>query len=201
MAQNLVQEITTIWAIGRNYSDHAKEMGADTPTSPVVFIKSPAAISTGESFSLPTWSKDVHHELELAVLVGKNNTPTHVALALDLTARDVQSQLKEKKLPWSLAKSFSQSCPLSPFVEYKSDDWFNKLTFELAVNHTIRQFGDAQKMIFSISEIITYLQKHFPLRPGDLILTGTPEGVGPLQAGDELEAELVGELKMSWKVS
>ena len=111
MAAQIISKVTTVWAIGRNYSKHAQEMGSPTPKEPVVFLKSPATIHEGKTLRLPTWSQEIHHELEIAVRIGKNNAPSDIALALDLTARDKQTELKEKRLPWAMAKSFNQSCP------------------------------------------------------------------------------------------
>ena len=200
MEAQLISNITTVWALGRNYSDHAKEMGSETPKEPVVFLKSPACLTQSEQIRLPSWSNEVHHELEIAVRVGRNNTPSHIALALDLTARDKQKQLKEARLPWALAKSFTQSCPMSPMIDYKGKSWFEDLTFELAVNDTIRQFGKTQDMVFDLESSIAFLESYFPLREGDLLLTGTPSGVGVLESGDKLHGEIPGVLKMNWSI-
>lgn len=200
MDSQLISQISTIWAIGRNYRDHAAEMGASAPETPLVFIKTPASLSTGAAVYCPSWSQEVHHEIEIAVRVGRNNTPSHIGLALDLTARDHQKVLKEKSWPWALAKSFTQSCPVSPLVPFQGQEWFRQLSFQLSVNGTVRQYGNTKDMIFPLDSLISYLDSRFPLREGDLILTGTPEGVGPLRSGDKLFAEIPEVLQMSWGV-
>jgi len=200
MDADLISQVSTIWAIGRNYADHAKEMGANPSSEPLVFMKTPACITTSETIRLPSWTNNIHHEIEILVRIGRNNTPSHIGLALDLTARDTQAQLKEKSWPWALAKSFTQSCPISPLVPFESGEWFENLSFELSINDTIRQFGETKNMIFDLDNLIGYLDRYFPLREGDLILTGTPEGVGPIRPGDKLHSEIPGVLKMGWTV-
>lgn len=189
-----------IWGIGKNYKDHAKEMGSAPPSKPIVFLKSYHCLNQTKNITLPSFSNEIHHEIELAVMLGKENKPSQVALALDLTARDWQTTAKKQGLPWSLAKSFIGSCPISPWISFQNMDWFNHLDFTLRVNDQVVQTSDAKKMIFSLEEILTYLKKHFPVQEGDIILTGTPSGVGPIVSGDTLSATIKEELDYSWTV-
>lgn len=191
----------TIWAIGRNYQDHAKEMQAETPQSPIVFTKAWACITTEKRVAIPAYIKELHHEIEVAVQLGAQLQPARVALALDFTARDIQAHLKKNGLPWALAKSFKNSCPMSPWVDFINDSWFANIHFDLAVNGNKRQKGHTRDMIFSLDKIIRYLDQHFPLKNGDIILTGTPAGVGLVKAGDVLEANLDSQIHWSLQIS
>lgn len=188
-----------IWGVGRNYADHAKEMNAAIPTEPLIFLKSGACMTDQRTFALPVFSKDVHHEAEIAVRLDQNLRPTHMTLALDLTARDLQAVAKSKGQPWTLSKSFRDACPVGPWVQIPPTGIQN-LNFQLKVNGQVRQSGDTNKMIFDIEQVISYLIAHFPILPGDVILTGTPEGVGPLKPGDLVEGEILGHLKTEWKI-
>lgn len=191
----------TIWAIGRNYKDHALEMKAELPKEPLVFLKSEGGLSTDNSVLIPSFTKDLQHEIELAVRLGPLLIPSEVALAIDLTARDIQSELKAKGLPWALAKSFKNSCPVSPWIPFESHEWFSSLQFSLAVNGQKRQQGKVKDMIFELSELIAFLNEKFPVTPGDIILTGTPAGVGSLKSGDHLNASIEGWLDWSCQVT
>ncbi|MCB0394576.1 MAG: fumarylacetoacetate hydrolase family protein [Bdellovibrionales bacterium] len=192
--------IGQIWCIGRNYSEHAKELGNDIPKEPVVFLKPASAIvSSGEVIELPSWTHDVHHEVELAFRLNEKLEPTRVAVAIDLTARDIQSELKSKGLPWAKSKAFPFSCPLSSFVEWKFEEK-EILNFQLKVNSKTRQVGSSTDMLFDLSSVMTYLKGHFPIRPGDVILTGTPPGVARVQSGDLLVAEIIGKISAQWTV-
>ena len=188
---------STIWCVGRNYAKHAKEMNAEIPKSPLIFIKSGGCLKETNFISLPSFSQDIHHELEIALLLGDSLEVSSIALALDLTARDIQTELKKKGLPWALAKSFKESCPTSQWVPYQGEGWFKTLSFDLKVNGTIRQLGKTKDMIFQPAELIKYLKSLYPILPGDIILSGTPEGVAPLKPGDALDAQINGLL--SWK--
>jgi 2-keto-4-pentenoate hydratase/2-oxohepta-3-ene-1,7-dioic acid hydratase in catechol pathway len=211
--------IRSIWAIGRNYAEHARELGHEVPqkTEPIIFLKSGATVvANGRAIHLPTWSQDVHFETEIAVRVALEGTPEAeekikveaFTIAIDLTARDIQTRLKDQKLPWTLAKSFKDSCPLGDWVSAtklgKDEDeiWehLQNLEFSLTVNGELKQNGFSKDMIFSIQETCNYLHAHFPLQTGDVLLTGTPAGVGPLFRGDQLEAEIKGFLRASWTV-
>lgn len=190
-----------IWGIGRNYKDHAIEMNANIPEAPLVFLKSGGcALQSARQFQIPNFVENLHHELEIAVCLDGNHKPERVALALDLTARDIQAKVKAKGHPWSLAKSFKESCPLSSWIPFEHYDWFSKLEFQLEVNREIKQRGQTRDMIFPLESLIAYLGAHYPLQKGDIILTGTPAGVGPLKAGDEIKGTLQGLISWDLKI-
>ncbi len=193
--------LRNIWAIGRNYADHAKEMGASQPLSePMIFLKAGStAVRNGGEIHLPDWSKEIHHEVEIAYRLGADLKPDAFTLALDLTARDLQTKLKNAGHPWSLAKSFRDSCPLGDWAPMHPAG--QHLEFFLEVNGQRRQQGSTAQMIFSLAQICEYLQPRFPLCEGDVILTGTPAGVAQMFAGDELYAEIKGAQAARWKVA
>ena len=187
--------------IGRNYAAHVREMGdvADLPTEPVVFLKpSTALIPSAGTVVLPHQSNDVHHELELVAVIGEggrhiaeSEALNHVAayaLGLDLTARDLQAKSKANKGPWSIAKGFDTFAPLGPLTAASEITDPQSLTIELKVNGEARQHGSTAHMIFPVARLISFLSSVFTLEKGDLIYTGTPEGVGPIRDGDVLEA-------------
>ena len=192
-----------IVCVGRNYAEHAKELNNPIPNSPILFIKpASSVVSFGPTISIPKNQGSVHHELEIAILIGqplKSATPVQVAegivgvgLALDLTLRDVQTKLKEKGHPWELAKSFDGACPLTNFVsvpEMQPEQW-QAFTLMLEKNGHAQQQGSSGEMLFQIIPLIAHISEHFSLQPGDVILTGTPAGVGPLQVGDSLSCQL-----------
>ena len=183
--------VRNIYCIGRNYRAHAAELKHDVPDSPFFFQKSIPALNTTNEIILPE-NREIHHELEIVVLIGKDgemisasSTDTFIsgyALGLDLTDRIYQTQLKEAKLPWLLAKSFKGSAVVSAFQSemVQKDFW-------LKMNGEVRQMGNASQMVFSISQQISFLSSMIPLMSGDLIFTGTPSGVGPIHSGDSLE--------------
>ena len=190
-----------IMCLGRNYQAHAAEMKAEIPESPVVFLKpSTALLSSGATIRIPQFSRDVHHEVELVVMIGKEGKfiPRHMAyeyvegygVGLDMTLRDVQAEAKKKGLPWSVAKGFDTSAPVSEFVPRASVRDPHDLLLTLEVNGVLRQHGRTADMIFPIDKVIEYLSTVFTLEPGDLIFTGTPEGVARVLPGDHLHAEL-----------
>ena len=194
--------IGTMYCIGRNYSAHAKEMGAQVPESPIVFIKPPAAFMPSEStISIPSQSNNMHHEVELVAIIGKdcfNNITASTALeyvagyavGIDLTLRDLQALAKQRGEPWATAKSFSGSAPISIAVKATKDINPNNLTIELRVNDEVRQSSSTNMMERTVEELIEYIASIFTLRRGDCIFTGTPEGVGRLVSGDRIIAEL-----------
>lgn len=190
-----------ILCVGRNYAEHIKELGNATPDAPVLFIKPTSAIiGEGELIVIPPYSSDCHHEAELALLIGKGGKDIPVAeamehiagygAAIDLTLRDLQSELKKKGLPWETAKGFDTSCPLSAFVsrEHVSDP--QNLQIRLTVNGQLRQNGSTAMMINPIAGLISYMSSRFTLEAGDVILTGTPSGVGQIRSGDSIEVEI-----------
>lgn len=190
MKQNLVQNI---WAVGRNYLDHATEMNAKPPTEPMIFLKSGSCLNTGSKIKLPEWSEDVQHEIELAFWIDENLGFSHVTLALDLTARDIQSKAKASGTPWTMAKSFIGACPLGQWISLNEISSIDSLSFQLIKNKKQVQVGQAKDMLFKPKVLLSYIQKHFPLTPQDVILSGTPAGVASLKKGDTLEAILQSE--------
>lgn len=202
--------IGKILCIGRNYVDHIRELGNEAPDAPVIFMKpASAVIDDGGTAVIPSYSNDCHHEAELALLIGKTgkNIPAekvmeHVAgfgVALDLTLRDVQSEQKKKGLPWEIAKGFDSSCPLSSFVSAAQVPDPQNLTIRLTVNGEPRQDGCTAMMIHPIADLVSHMSGIFTLEPGDIILTGTPAGVGPLRHGDVVQVEIpqVGTLRVN----
>lgn len=255
-----------IWGVGRNYVDHAKELGNAIPQEPLIFLKSEDCLSTSSKILIPKWSSEIHYELEVAIFIGavssngdKDSIGSHfhsicddenanhlfvekIALAIDLTARDKQAEAKKNGTPWSLAKSFKNSCPISPWLNVEqisvnqvhnaqthtpqidapcaTNQWIDtpqakadpksqqidaqqistptpfkakdldRLNFQLFKNEALVQDGHTKDMIFNFNNIIQYVAEHFPLKAGDIILTGTPAGVGPLKSGDTLKALL-----------
>jgi acylpyruvate hydrolase len=195
-----------IWAVGRNYADHAKELGNAVPektSEPMIFLKGGGTIvPEGMLIHLPSWSNDVHHECELAFQFGDNLEFSHVTVALDLTARDVQAKLKAASHPWTLAKSFRDSCPLGKPIALNSlAKPIEELNFSFKVNGEIRQKGSPKQMIHSVNRLREYLVERFPVLPGDWLLTGTPAGVAQLRSGDRLEATIESVYTASWTVA
>jgi len=190
-----------IICIGQNYAAHIKEMKAETPTSPVFFLKpSTAIVRDGGEVVLPSISHDVHHEVELTVLIGKegNNISQTSALkyvagygvGLDMTLRDVQAEAKKKGLPWTLAKGFDTSAPISDFVESNQVKNPGALSLQLSVNGSVRQHSGTNDLIFSVENLIAYISQFVTLEKGDIIYTGTPQGVAQVISGDILKASL-----------
>ncbi|AZI67641.1 FAA hydrolase family protein [Kaistella daneshvariae] len=188
-----------IICIGRNYAAHAQELGNEIPESPVIFMKPDTAILKGNDFYIPEFSSDVHYELEVVLKISKGgkyiqqeNAAKHydeIGLGIDFTARDLQSQLKSKGLPWELAKGFDGSAVLSEFFPKSNFDMKN-LNFSLLKNKEEVQNGNTSLMIFTPEQIIAFVSQYFTLRVGDLIFTGTPQGVGKVSENDELQAFL-----------
>ena len=200
-----------IICIGRNYSDHAKEMHAEVPTEPVFFLKPDTALlKDGQDFYYPDFTQDVHYECELVVRidkVGKNITEkfahkyySQIGLGLDFTARDLQQKCKEKGLPWELGKAFDQSAALGNIFLDKETLPMESLSFELRKNGVLVQSGNSSEMIFNIDRIIAYISQYITLKTGDLIYTGTPAGVGPLAIDDLLEGFIEGKKIFSFSI-
>lgn len=190
-----------VFCIGRNYGEHIKELAHEVPAEPVVFMKPvPSLEPPGKTLRRPPYGKQLHHEAEVVLLIGKegkdlttDEAESHIAgitLGLDLTLRDVQNELRSKGLPWELCKAFDQSAPIGDFAPYdKNSVDLENIPFACAVNGQIRQRGNSRDMIFPIKTLIAYLSGKWTLRPGDLIYTGTPSGVGPLNPGDMIAVE------------
>ena len=200
-----------IICIGRNYIDHIKELNSDVPTAPVFFMKPDSAIvRPGNDLYFPDHSKQIEHEIELVVKINKplknvaakfaNRYYTHVTLGIDVTARDLQKECKEKGLPWEVAKAFDRSAPFGNLIELSEVGDINNLNFELRVNGEIRQKGNTGDMIHKVDELISYLSKYMTLKIGDLIFTGTPAGVGPMCIGDHLEGYIEGNKVLDFNV-
>ncbi|MGD9488371.1 MAG: fumarylacetoacetate hydrolase family protein [Calditrichaceae bacterium] len=192
---------TKIIGVGRNYSEHIKEMRSEKTTDPVLFIKPVSALCDMMSpLLLPKKYGSVHHEIELAVCIGKSGSEIRIedafesvagfGLALDLTLRDLQADAKKAGLPWAVAKGFNNSCPVSVFVPAEDIADVNNLNLLLKVNGEERQKGNTGQMLFKLDVLISYISRFFRLEEGDIILTGTPSGVGPLQEGDKIEATI-----------
>jgi len=188
--------------VGRNYVEHAKELDNPVPCEPILFIKpASCALSFTPNFVIPKHLGDVHYEAEIAILIGNNlqgiitteqaqQAVIAIAGALDLTLRDAQNILKKQGLPWEKAKCFDGALILTPFIKADNLDLTN-LDIELLINKQTVQQGNSKQMITSIINLIKYITKHFCLQAGDVILTGTPAGVGKLKAGDQLQLNLV----------
>ncbi|MFZ3024862.1 fumarylacetoacetate hydrolase family protein [Pseudomonas sp.] len=199
--------------VGRNYAEHAKELNNPVPTEPLLFIKpGSCVVALDDSFSIPNDERGaVHYEAEIAVLIGKplSRKPnaeevldaiSGFAPALDLTLRELQDKLKAKAYPWEVAKSFDGACVLAPFVPGDAVEDLADLGIRLSLNGELRQDGNSCDMLNPILPLIQHICGHFSLQAGDVILTGTPVGVGPLSAGDMLELELVGHSRFSTRV-
>ena len=188
--------------VGRNYAEHARELNNPVPTTPLLFIKPATALADlRQPIRLDPERGATHFETELTVLINlplTRATPEQaeaaigaIGLGLDLTLRELQSELKAKGHPWELAKAFDGSCPVSPLVPIDQIDDINDCQLQLEINGEVRQSGSARQMITPITELLVYISRHFTLLPGDLVLTGTPAGVGQLQAGQRLELRLL----------
>lgn len=195
--------------IGRNYADHAIELGNEIPEQPVIFMKPDTALLKGTDFYIPEFSEDIHYELEVVLKISKGgkyilpeNADKHfeeIALGIDFTARDLQSALKAKGLPWELAKGFDGSAVVSSFRN-KARYQLDNLNFTLLKNGATAQEGHTALMMFKPEDIIAFVSKFFTLRVGDLIFTGTPKGVGKVGENDILEGFLEGEKLLDIRV-
>lgn len=189
--------------IGRNYANHIAELNNERPDAPVIFMKPDTALVQKQfPFVLPEFSDDVHHEVEVLVKINKvgkyidakfaHKYYDEIGLGIDFTARDVQSKLKEKGLPWEIAKAFDGSAVVGDFIPKSELGDLNALNFELSSNGKVVQKGNTSHMLWKIDEIISYVSQFFTLRTGDIIFTGTPEGVAKVNPGDVLEGMLEG---------
>jgi len=190
-----------IVAIGRNYADHAKELGNAVPKEPFFFLKPTTSyLSPGEGPVEIPRGVVMHHEVELGVVIGKNGRDipkseaesyiAGYALAIDMTARNVQDAVKKQGLPWSAAKGFDTFCPIGPFIPKSKISSIPQVGLHFSINGQVKQSGLAEDMIFSPSDLISFVSGVMRLEEGDLILTGTPKGVGPIRGGDKFEAKL-----------
>ena len=197
--------------IGRNYTDHIAELKNEKPEHPLVFIKPDSAILLQKMpFVIPTFSNDIHHEVEVLVKINKlgkhidtkfaHKYYDEIGLGIDFTARDVQNELKQKGLPWEKAKSFDGAAVIGDWISKADIKDIADLSFSLSKNGKIVQQGQSSHMLWTIDEIIAYVSQYFTLKIGDIIFTGTPAGVGPVASGDQLVGELEGHQLFSIKV-
>jgi len=201
-----------IICIGRNYTDHAKELGNRIPDEPVIFLKPETAlIPKGHPFHYPAFTNNLHYEVELVVKISRNGKKIEekfahkyydqIGVGIDFTARDIQSKLKEKGLPWEKAKGWDYSAPVSQQFLNKSElPHPDNISFGLKKNRVWVQNGQSKDMLFSIDQIIAHVSKFFMLKMGDLIFTGTPSGVGEVAIGDRLEAFIENRSMLQLKV-
>lgn len=194
-----------IICVGRNYTDHAKELKNEVPKEPVLFLKPETAIIPKKMpFFIPDFSKDVHHELEMVVRINRLGKHIHekfahkyyneVTVGIDFTARDVQAACKAKGLPWEKAKAFDGSALVGKFKTLKPGQRADDLNIELLKNDEIVQKSNTKEMLFGVDKLIAYISQYFTLKIGDLIFTGTPAGVGKVEKEDHLKLFLEGEL-------
>lgn len=201
-----------IFAVGRNYIEHIKELNNEKSDEPVIFTKPDTALLRNNSpFYYPDFSKDIHYEVELVLRIckeGKNIEENFaqryfdaIGVGIDFTARDLQQKAKEKGLPWDIAKGFNGSAPLSdkfiPINEFRD---LKDINFSLQVDGALKQQGNTSLMIFDFASIISYLSRFFTLRTGDLIFTGTPKGVGPVSVGNKLSAYIENEKLLEFEI-
>jgi acylpyruvate hydrolase len=201
-----------IFAVGRNYAEHIKELNNERPDEPVIFTKPDTALLRNNApFYYPDFSKDIHYEVELVLRIckeGKNIDEKFaskyydaIGIGIDFTARDLQQKAKEKGLPWDLAKGFNGSAPVSDkFIPASELMNLTNINFSLQVDSVMKQEGNTSLMLFSFDYIISYLSKFFTLRTGDLIFTGTPKGVGPVKVGNILSAYIENEKLLEFEV-
>lgn len=200
-----------IICIGRNYVEHARELNNPLPEKPVFFMKpNTSLIIRNRPFFYPEFSKEIHHEIELVIKIRKNGRHIdekfasgyyeEVGLGVDFTARDLQSECKEKGLPWEVAKAFDGSAPISPFVPLQSLKDPENIQFRLDINGTTVQAGASTLMIFPVNKLIAYVSQFVSLKMGDLIFTGTPKGVGPVKIGDHLTGYLEDEKLLDFRI-
>ncbi|HCE39954.1 MAG: isomerase/hydrolase [Alcanivorax sp.] len=201
-----------IVCVGRNYADHARELGNEVPSQPLLFMKGANALcSLHEPLVLPEGQGEVHHEVEMVVMIGKRlrgetdletirYSIAAYGIGLDLTLRDVQARLKEKGQPWERAKAFDGAAPVSGFVDARGISVRQNLEVSLEINGETRQHGHTGQMLFPTFELLADINRVFTLEPGDLVFTGTPAGVGPLMGGDTFTARLGNILQVFGRV-
>lgn len=200
-----------ILCVGRNYAEHAKELSNAVPTKPIIFLKPDSALAKGDAdFKYPGFSNDIHFECEVVYRVCKQGSTVGkeealgyvdaVGLGIDFTARDLQQEAKEKGLPWTLAKMFDGSAPVSEFLPISNYPDLADLHFEMRLNAELRQKGHTGDMIFDLATLIAYITRFITIEPGDLIFTGTPAGVGAVKVGDRIQASLEGKALLDFHV-
>lgn len=206
-------ELANIYAVASNYRKHAEEMGTTIPEDPVIFLKPTSSyVSDGDTIFLPEFSKEVHHEVELVVVIGKDcknidvaeaqNYIAGYAVGIDVTLRDIQTKAKKEGKPWGIAKGFFTSAPISPVVPaYQFNNQIPEFDLLLKVNNEIRQQANTRQMERSVAQLVSFISKVFTLNEGDCIFTGTPEGVGKISPGDVIYSELTGFVSLTCYVA
>lgn len=200
-----------IICIGRNYSEHAKELNNAVPTSPVFFLKPDTALLKDNApFYYPSFSNEIHYEVELVLKISKNGKSIlpqfahkyidQITVGIDFTARDIQQHCKEKGLPWEKAKAFDQSAVIGKFISLSELNHPQQIQFDLSINEHQVQQGISSDMIFSFEQIIAHVSQFITLKTGDLIFTGTPAGVGPIKIGDRLKASIEKKLLLDFEI-
>jgi len=200
-----------IICVGRNYVNHIEELQNERPTEPVIFMKPDSAVLLKQHpFVIPEFSNDIHHEIELIVRINKvgkyiekkfaNKYYDEISVGIDFTARDLQNELKAKGLPWEKAKSFDGSAVIGEFLQKNQFNSLENITFELTSNSKTVQKSNASHMLWKIDELISYISQYFTLKIGDVIFTGTPEGVAAVKSEDILEGFLEGNKLFSIKI-
>lgn len=200
-----------IICIGRNYAEHAKEMNAVIPSEPIFFLKPDTSLIKDNSpFYYPYFSKEIHHEVELVLKINKagkniqtqfaNKYYDEIGIGIDFTARDIQAECKHKGLPWEKAKAFDGSAPIGKFINKKQFNDEKNINFHLSINGNIIQQGNTKNLLFSFDTIIAYVSRFFTLKTGDLIFTGTPDGVGPVMINDRLEAYIENQKLLDFEI-
>ena len=200
-----------IICIGRNYTEHAKELNNPVPTTPIFFMKPDTSlVRNNNPFYYPEHSNDVHYEAEIVLKISRkgrhisekfaNTYYQDITIGIDFTARDVQSECKKKGLPWEIAKGFDQSAPIGTFINKDTLNIENGIDFSLSINNDEKQVGNTSNMIFTFDQIIAYVSKIVTLKEGDLIFTGTPAGVGAIAINDHFEAYVQGEKLLDFVV-
>ena len=200
-----------IICIGRNYREHAKELNNAVPEKPVFFMKPDTALlQKNNPFFYPDFSKNVQYETEIVLKINRNGRHIEeqfahkyydeIGIGIDFTARDLQAEQKKKGLPWEIAKAFDQSAPVGKFLLKSQFPDLNRIRFSLRINDEVRQQGNTEDMMFSFDRIISYVSQFISLKPGDLIFTGTPAGVGPIQINDHFEVFIEDEKLLEFNV-
>ncbi|RDX38280.1 FAA hydrolase family protein [Kangiella sp. HD9-110m-PIT-SAG07] len=211
LGSELTFPVRRVYCVGRNYSAHAKEMGHDERELPFFFTKpADSLVISPKALAYPPMTQELHHEVELVIAINEEVTEANehqaadsiygYALGIDLTKRDIQAEAKKKGRPWDLSKGFDQSAPISSIQPIADLDEINDGLITLSINQDTRQEGKLSDMIWSPSEVIAELSKHVTLKPGDLIFTGTPSGVGIVERGDKVEAKLNQELSLDFYI-
>lgn len=200
-----------IVAIGRNYAEHIAELQNEVPEEPVIFFKPDTAVLRhNEPFYYPDYSTDIHYEAELVLRIGKEGKSIQpqfaakyidgIGIGIDFTARDLQTKAKTKGLPWTLAKGFNGSAPVSEFLPVEDFPEWENINFGLKLNGELKQQGNSGMMIHNFGAILAYISKFITLKKGDYIFTGTPAGVGPVKIGDRLEAFIEDKTLLNFEV-